>query len=136
MVIVEKDNGQLRICLDPRDLNRAIKRHHYPMPTVDEVLSKLGGATVFSKLEASSGYWQVRVDEESAKLLAFNTPFGRYCFKRLPFGIHSAAEIFQKKVAEIIDGIGNAENDQDDIIVFGRDREQHDKALKEVLDKI
>ena len=136
MVIVEKDNGQLRICLDPRDLNRAIKRHHYPMPTVDEVLSKLGGATVFSKLDASSGYWQVKVDEESAKLLAFNTPFGRYCFKRLPFGIHSAAEIFQKKVAEIIDGIGNAENDQDDIIVFGRDREQHDKALKEVLDKI
>ena len=94
MVIVEKGNGQLRICLDPRDLNSAIKRHHYPMPTVDEVLSKLGGAKIFSKLDASSGYWQIKVDQASAKLLTFNTPFGRYCFKRLPFGVHSAAEVF------------------------------------------
>ncbi|XP_046864316.1 uncharacterized protein K02A2.6-like [Xenia sp. Carnegie-2017] len=136
MVVVEKDNGQLRICLDPKDLNTAIKRHHYPMPTVDEVLSKLGGATIFTKLDASSGYWQVKVDEASSKLLAFNTPFGRYCFKRLAFGIHSAVEVFQKKVAEIIDGIPNAANDQDDIIVFGRNKEQHDKALKDILDRV
>lgn len=50
LVIVEKPNGQLRVCLDPRDLNKAIKRHHHPMPTVDEILAKLGGANVFSKL--------------------------------------------------------------------------------------
>ena len=77
MVIVEKGNGQLSICLDPRDLYSAIKRHHYPMPTVGEVLSKLGGAKIFSKLDASGGYWQIKVDQASAKLLAFNTPFGR-----------------------------------------------------------
>ncbi|CAB4011200.1 Hypothetical predicted protein [Paramuricea clavata] len=56
LVIVEKPNGQIRLCLDPRDLNKAIKRHHHPMPTVDEILAKLEGAKVFSKFDASSGY--------------------------------------------------------------------------------
>ena len=136
LVIVEKPNGQIRLCLDPRDLNKAIKRHHHPMPTVDEILSKLGGAKVFSKLDASSGYWQIKVDDESSKLLTFNTPFGRYRFKRLRFGIHSAAEVFQKKIFEIISKIDGAANDQDDIIVFGRDMEEHDKALNQVLDRV
>ncbi len=106
------------------------------MPTVDEILSKLGGAKVFSKLDASSGYWQIKVDDESSKLVTFNTPFGRYRFKRLPFGIHSAAEVFQKKISEIISKIDGAANDQDDIIVFGRDMEEHDKALNQVLDRV
>ncbi len=136
LVIVEKPNGQIRLCLDPRDLNKAIKRHHHPMPTVDEILTKLGGAKVFSKLDASSGYWQIKVNDESSKLLTFNTPFGRYRFKRLPFGIHSAAEVFQKKISEIISEIDGAANDQDDIIVFGRDMEEHDKALNQVLDRV
>ena len=61
MVIVEKGNGQLPICLDPRDLNSAIKRNHYPMLTVDDVLSKLGRAKIFSELDASSAYWQIKV---------------------------------------------------------------------------
>ena len=95
MVIVEKGNGQLPICLDPRDLNSAIKRNHYAMPTVDDVLSKLGRAKIFSELDASSGYWQIKVDQPSAKLLAFNTPF---CFKRLPFGVHSAAEVSRSEL--------------------------------------
>ena len=136
LVIVEKPNGQIRLCLDPRDLNKAIKRHHHPMPTVNEILAKLGGAKMFSKLDASSGYWQIKVDDESSKLLTFNTPFGRHRFKRLPFGTHSAAEVFQKKISEIISDIEGAANDQDDIIVFGKDSEEHDKALKQVLDRV
>ena len=71
-----------QICLDLRDLNSAMKHHHYPMPTVDELLSKLAGAKTFSKLDASSGYWQIKVDQASTKLLAFNTSFG----------VHSEAE--------------------------------------------
>lgn len=98
--------------------------------------SKLGGAKVFSKLDASSGYWQIKVDDESSKLLTFNTPFGRPRFKRLPFGIHSAGEVFQKKMSEIISDIEGAANDQGDIIVFGKDNEEHDKALKQVLDRV
>ena len=119
MVIIEKPNGKLRICLDPRPLNQAIKRHHYPLPTAEEIFSKMDGAKVFSKLDASSGYWQIPVDEESSNLLTFSSPFGRYKFKRMPYGIHSASEIFQKAVADIIDGIDNVTNSQDDIIIWG-----------------
>ena len=95
LVIVEKPNGKLRICLDPRPLNQAIKRHHFPIPTAEEVFSNMKGAQVFSKLDASSGYWQIPVDDESSYLLTFSSPFGRYRFKRMPYGLHSASEIFQ-----------------------------------------
>ena len=76
MIIVEKPNGTLRICLDPRPLNRAIKRHHYQLPTAEEIFSDIKQATVFSKLDASSGYWQIPVDNETSKLLTFSTPYG------------------------------------------------------------
>ena len=89
MVLVEKPNKSLRVCLDPRPLNEGIKRQHLQLPTKEEMLSKLTGAKYFTKLDASSGYWQIKVDDESAGLLTFATPFGRYQFLRLPFGIHS-----------------------------------------------
>lgn len=76
------------------------------------------------------------VDDESSELFTLNTPFGRHRFKRLLFGIHSAAEVFQKEISQIINGIDGAANDQDDIIVFGRNNEEHDKALKEVHKRV
>eukprot|EP00795_Rhopilema_esculentum_P005597 gene5597-10802_t len=69
-----------RICIDPRELNRALKRSHYPMVTVEQVAERLAGDTTFTTLDASSGYWQLPVDEESSKLLTFNTPWGRHRF--------------------------------------------------------
>ena len=81
----EKPNGSLRLCLDPKDLNKAIKREHYQMPTTESILLKLAGAKLFTKLDALNAYWQIPVDEESSRLLTFNSPYGRYCFKRLPF---------------------------------------------------
>ena len=94
MVTVTKDDGSIRICLDPTDLNKAIKRPHFPLPVVEEVLTQLKGAKIFSTLDAKSGYWQVQLDKESQKLTTFNTPFGRYKYLRLPFGIKSASEEF------------------------------------------
>ena len=93
MVILEKPNGKLRICLDPSDLNKATKRHHHLL-TTEEILSKLSNAKVFTKLDASCGYWQIPVDADSSKLLTFNTPFGRHRFKKMPYGLHSASEVF------------------------------------------
>ena len=136
MVIVEKPNGKLRICLDPRPLNKAIKRHRYQLPTAEEIFSEMQGAAVFSKLDASSGYWQVPVDEESSYLLTFMTPFGRYRFKRMPYGIHSASEIFQKVVSDIIADIPHAINSQDDIIIWGTTQKEHDETLRKVLECI
>ena len=88
MVTVIKPNGKLRICIDPRDLYKAIKREYYPMRTIEEIITRMPNAKVFSVLDAKSGFWQVKLDHESAKLCTFNTPFGRYMFKRLPFGLY------------------------------------------------
>ena len=136
MVIVEKRrNKTLRICLDPRHLNQAIKREHYHMPTLEEVIVKLAGAKYFSILDAKSGYWQIKLDPESAKLTTFNTPFGRYHFTRLPFGIHSSQDVFQKKVDEVYEGIQGVSAIVDDILVFGKTAEEHDQNLRALLER-
>ena len=117
MAVVEKPDGKLRICLDPRPLNKGIKRHYYPMPTLEEITARMAGAQYFAKLDAISGYWQIKVDEASADLLTFSTPFGRYQFNRMPFGIRSASEIFQRIVERVIENVEGAMNFQDDILI-------------------
>ena len=77
----------------------------------------MSGAYFFSKLDASSGYWQIKVDEESSYLLAFSTSLERYHFKILPYGIFSASDIFQREVTSIISDVLGSGNSQDDIIV-------------------
>ena len=84
MIVVSKPSTEaegetkLRICLDPRDLNLAIKREHFPMPTIEEIATRLNGAKLFCVFDASNGFWQVELDDESSTLTTFNTPFGRY----------------------------------------------------------
>ncbi|CAC5385605.1 unnamed protein product [Mytilus coruscus] len=134
MVTVIKPNGKIRISIDPRDLNKAILREHYPLKTVEEVISQMPNAKVFSKLDATSGFWHIQVDEPSSKLCTFNTPFGRYRFARLPFGINSASEVFQKIVSEMVSDIG-AEAIIDDILIWGSDQKEHDMRLKQVLNR-
>lgn len=135
IVCAEKSNGKLRICLDPRDLNKAIKREYYQLPTIEEITTRLAGAKIFSKLDANSGYWQIPLDPASQKLTTFNTPFGRYCFCRMPFGIKSAQELFQKRISQHFRHIPGVEVDIDDILVWGENREQHDQRLRQVLER-
>ena len=78
MLAVPKKDGKIRICLDPKDLNKAILRENYPMPTIEEIATRLHGAKVFSVLEAKNGFWHVKLDEEPTCLATFHTPFGRY----------------------------------------------------------
>ena len=136
LVIVHKANGKLRICIDPRDLNKAIKRQHFQLPSAEELFAQKSGAKYFVKLDMSNAYWQIKIDEESSKLLTFNTPFGRYKFLRLPFGIHSASEICQQQISQVIEGIAKVANLQDDIIVWGNTREELHQSLKEVLYRV
>ena len=133
LVVVEKPNGSVRICLDPRDLNQAIKRQHYKLPTTEDTLSQMAGAKFFTKLDASNAYWQIPLDEESSKLLTFNTPIGRYRFLRMPFGIHSASEICQQSIAEMLEGIEGSANSQDDIIIWAETPEQLREHTRLVL---
>lgn len=78
LVVVAKPNGKLRLCLDPKDLNKAIQREHYPLPNIEDVATRLHGAKVFTKLDVRNGFWHVCLDEESSFLTTFNTPFGRH----------------------------------------------------------
>ena len=93
MVVVEKKNNKIWICLDPRDLNRAIMHCHYPLPTIEQVVTRLNKAKVFTVLVAKAGFWQVKLDQQSSYLTMFNTPFGRYRWLRMPFGISSVLEV-------------------------------------------
>ena len=82
LVVREKPDGSLRICLDHKDLNKAIKREHHPVPTVDMVTNKLQGATCLSHLDGKSDNWNVELDKESSKLTTFNTHKGRFRYKK------------------------------------------------------
>lgn len=86
LVITEKKIEALRVCLDPRELNKAIKRQHFSIPTPDDVRWKLAGKSIFTILDEKDGYWQVKLDEPSSMMCTFNTLWGRYRFLRLPFG--------------------------------------------------
>ena len=131
MVVVNKSD-KIPICLDQRDLNRAIRREHYPMPTVEEVVVSFPNTIVFSVLDAKSGFLQIKLDYESNLLTTFNIPRGSYRWLRLPFGVKSAPEIFQRKMDEMLEGIEGVRAVMDDILVAGKD-EEHDRILKKVM---
>ena len=141
MVVVRKRNGALRICLDPKELNTAIQRENYPLPTIEDVATRLYGAKVFSVLDVRSGFWHVVLDEPSSFLTTFHTPFGRYRWNRMPFGICSAPEIFQRPMHEIIEGLTGVEVIADDFVVVGRGdtaqtaAKDHDKNLNALLQR-
>ena len=105
MVIVPKPNCTIGICVDLTKLNASICQERHILPSVKETLAQLGDAKVFSKLDANSGFWQLKLASESTLLTTFITPFGHYCFKRLLFGISSAPEVFQRRISEILNGI-------------------------------
>ena len=135
MVAAEKKGtDELRICIDPRDLNQAIMRPHHPLKTVDDIASDIPGATVFSKLDAKSGFWHIPLDDKSSFYTTFNTIFGRYRFLRLPYGVTSGSEVFQETADVMMEGYP-CKVIVDDILVYGRDKTEHDRNLKIVLDR-
>lgn len=94
LVIIEKPNKTLRLCLDPQELNKCIEREFFEIPSFEEINSKLSGKQYFSVLDFKNEFYQVKLDSESSKFTVFSTPFGCYKFLRLPFGIKTAPEIF------------------------------------------
>ena len=135
MVVVAKANDKVRICLDPKNLNENIRREHYKIPTLQDITSQLAGQKVFSVADVSSAYWTIPLDEESSLLTTFNTPFGRYCYQRLPFGINSAQEIMQKKMEQAYEGLEGTFVLVDDILITGKDKKEHDERLRAMLQR-
>lgn len=132
MLAVIKPN-KLRICLDPRDLNEAIKREHYQMPTIEEVATRLDKAKLFTVVDAKDGFWQKKLDRESSYKTTFNTPFGRYRWLRMPFGISSAPEVWQRTMHEFVEGLQGVEVIADDFVIagFGDTTEEAHKSLEQ-----
>lgn len=136
LVIVSKKDGDVRLCIDPKDLNEVVVRQPFNIPTFEEIVSKLSGATVFSTLDTKNGFYHVKLTEKSSKLCTFNTPFGRYRFLRLPYGLVSSSEIFQEKMTHLLDDLEGVAVYIDDIICFGKDQQEHDQRLKKLLYKL
>lgn len=134
MVIIEKPNKKLRLCIDPIFLNSAIKRSHFPFPELDSMKAKLEGASHFTVLDAASGFWQLELDEDSKKLCTFTTPFGRFSYCRLPFGVKSSPEIFLQVMQKYFGDMENVQIWMDDFLIYGDDK-THAVALKRVLQK-
>ena len=100
LTYIQKANGELHLCLDPCDLNETICQDHHKMPTVEEVTHEFAHSCYFTKLDAHHGYWSIILDQESSLLMTFNSPFGRYHFLWLPFGLICSQDIFQKSAKD------------------------------------
>ena len=131
-----KDPENLRICVDMRCPNVAIKRENYLTPTADDFVHGLNGSTVFSKLDLTSAYHQIELDEQSRYITTFATHVGLKRYTRLNYDTNSAAEIFDNLVHQLISDISGTLSIADNIIVFGKDFSCHDKALKLLLDRL
>ena len=128
-----KPDGTLCICLDPKDLNNAITREHYKAPTPKEISHKLAEATIFSKLDAKSGFWSAHLETASSYLTTFNTHRGRYRFLHMPFGLKMSQDVFQMRMDQITDRLPGVIAIYGDICIYGKTQEQHNKHLLQLL---
>ncbi|GBO41607.1 Transposon Ty3-G Gag-Pol polyprotein [Araneus ventricosus] len=133
IVIIEKANGTIRICLDPQDLKKVIKREHVLIPTIEEFLPKLTNKSVYSVLDLKDGFFQIPLDVKSSELCTFSTPFGCYKFLRLPMGISCAPEIFQKRNQENFGDIQGVLIYFDDLLIAANSIKEHGEILAKVV---
>ena len=136
VVVAPKPSGDIRLCVDMRRANEAIIRERLPIPTIDEVLESLNGSGVFSKLDLRWGFHQIELDPESRDITAFATHDGIFRYKRLSFGVNAAPEKYQHIITQSMAGLQGVANIADDLIVHGRDTEEHDKNLHGVLQRL
>jgi len=133
VVIIPKNDGDIRLCVDMRQANRAIQRTRYPIPTVDEVLQEMNNSKYFSKLDIKNAYHQIELSPESREITTFTTHSGLYRYKRLMFGITCAPEMYQMILQQTLQGCEGVNSIADDIIVHTATKEQHDTCLNKVL---
>ena len=119
VVIATKKSGALRICIDPRPLNQALKRETHQLPILDDLIPELARAKNLSTVDLTAWYWHCVLDDKSSLLTTFATPFGRYQWKRLPFGLSESSEIFLKRVSQALEGLEGILNITDEILVYG-----------------
>lgn len=134
VVPIQKDNGELRLCVDMRRANAAIMRENHPLPTMEHLLPKIRKAKYFTKLDIKNAFHQAELHPNSRHVTTFITSKGLYRYKRLMFGISSAPELFQKIMEKMLIQCEGSINFIDDILVFGSTENEHDSRLKIVLE--
>ena len=134
MVVVPKKDGSVRICVDYTKLNRSVKRERFQLQLAEDIFAKLRGAKFFTILDAASGFWQIPLTDGS-ELTTFITPFGRYRFTRLPFGISSGPEVFHREMQHVLQNLEGVDSFIDDVLIWGATIEEHDIRLRQVLDR-
>jgi hypothetical protein len=135
-MVTPKPDGSLRICIDPRYLNKYLVRPIHPFPDVDQIFSRVKGHRFFAKINLTSGFWNLRLDSKSADLCTFATPWGRYRWLRLPFGVSPAPEVFHRIIAELIHDLPGVIHYIDDILIMAKTCEEHDRLVSLVLQRL
>ena len=135
LVMTHKKDRSVRICINPNELNKALLRERSTMPVMEDILHELKDARIFSKADLSSGYWHIELDEESGRLTSFMTPFGRYRWLILPFGLSVSAKIFQRNLIEALRDLPGVLCIADDVIIHGSNQEEHDARLSSFLSR-
>nr|CDJ97482.1 RNA-directed DNA polymerase (reverse transcriptase) and Integrase domain containing protein [Haemonchus contortus] len=137
IVCVKKQNGKLRICADfSTGLNRALQSYDYPLPIPEDIFASLNGGTIFSQIDLSDAYLQLELSEESKKKVVINTHKGLFRYNRLPFGIKTAPGIFQQVMNKMVTGLQGVATYLDDILVSGRNEQEHRENLLAVFRRI
>ena len=128
-----KADGDLRTCLNPTHLNKAIRWDHYRTATLEEITHELAGSTIFTKVDGSSSCYCIVLDYESSLLTTFNTHRGTFHFVHLPFGLACAQDIFQRMMDQILDSCEGVIRIADDIIIHGKDDAEYDRRLHKFI---
>ena len=136
LVLVQKPNGKLRVCLDPCTINKALRFNIHNAHTFQDIVSNLGTVSKVSKIDTNSGFWTLPMNEESQLLTTFNTPWGQFCFIKMPFGLNQAQYFFQYYMDLNFQGINSTMNIiTDNVMIHGQDDSEHDRHLLQVLNK-
>lgn len=138
IILVRKKDGKLRMCVDYRMLNSITVKERYPMPIIDDEITRLSGQGFFITLDLASGYYQVPIAEESKPLTAFVTPDGQYEFNRMPFGLANAPAVFQRMMNKVLgsDRFNKATAYIDDILIYGESVDECLAKLEAVLQSL
>ena len=124
-----KEDSSLRLCLDPKDLNKAIKRNHWYARTLDDILQKLAQSKYFTLKDATSGFWHMPLDLRSSLLTTFNTPWGKYRWLTMPFGLKVSGDVFQERLDRVLRLVPGVLGIADDIVIHGVTENTHDGTV-------
>ncbi|GJV97639.1 putative nucleotidyltransferase, ribonuclease H [Tanacetum coccineum] len=136
VLFVKKKDGSFHMCIDYRELNKLTVKNRYPLQRIDDLFDQLQGSSVYSKIDLRSGYHQLRIREEDIPIIAFRTRYGHYEFQVMPFGLTNAPAVFM----DLMNRVCKPYLDKfvivfiDDILIFSKNKEEHEKHLKIILE--